>query len=45
VQSQIDTALNWGRYAEIFAYDSETDRLMLPPATDVAHSGDSVPLH
>src|SRR3984957_1052870 len=25
VQSQIDTALNWGRYAEIFAYDSETD--------------------
>jgi len=26
---QIETALNWGRYAEIFTYDSETDRLML----------------
>ena len=24
VQRQIDTALNWGRYAEIFTYDSET---------------------
>lgn len=29
VQRQIDTALNWGRYAEVFAYDSETDRLLL----------------
>jgi NitT/TauT family transport system ATP-binding protein len=28
VQRQIDTALNWGRYAEIFTYDSETDRLI-----------------
>ena len=27
VQRQIETALNWGRYAEIFTYDSETDRL------------------
>jgi NitT/TauT family transport system ATP-binding protein len=26
---QIDTALNWGRYGEIFTYDSESDRLML----------------
>jgi NitT/TauT family transport system ATP-binding protein len=29
VQSQIDTALNWGRYAEIFTYDPETDTLHL----------------
>jgi len=29
VQSQIDTALNWGRYAEIFSYDPETDTLSL----------------
>jgi NitT/TauT family transport system ATP-binding protein len=29
VQRQIDTALNWGRYAEVFGYDAETDRLIL----------------
>lgn len=29
VQAQIDTALNWGRYAEIFTYDPEGDRLLL----------------
>jgi NitT/TauT family transport system ATP-binding protein len=28
-KQQIDTALNWGRYAEIFEYDSESDRLQL----------------
>ena len=26
---QIETALNWGRYGEIFTYDSESDRLLL----------------
>lgn len=35
VQLQIETALNWGRYAEIFTYDSETDTLHLhSPATE-----------
>lgn len=29
VQRQLETALNWGRYAEIFDYDSETGRLVL----------------
>ena len=29
VQRQIETALDWGRYGEIFTYDSETDRLRL----------------
>ena len=29
VQRQIDTALDWGRYADIFTFDSESDRLML----------------
>jgi NitT/TauT family transport system ATP-binding protein len=29
-QRQIDTALHWGRYVELFSYDSETDRLVLP---------------
>jgi NitT/TauT family transport system ATP-binding protein len=45
VQRQIDTALNWGRYAEIFTYDSETDRLFLndPPGTAV--SSEAAPLH
>ena len=29
VQRQIDTALDWGRYGDIFSYDSESDRLRL----------------
>ena len=29
VERQLDTALNWGRYAEIFDYDSERGRLVL----------------
>jgi len=29
VQRQIDTMLNWGRYGDIFTYDSESDRLLL----------------
>jgi len=45
VQRQIDTALNWGRYAEIFTYDSETDRLLLNEPTNAAASGEAVPLH
>ena len=34
VQRQFETALNWGRYAEIFDYDRESGRLTLsePPA-------------
>jgi NitT/TauT family transport system ATP-binding protein len=28
-QRQIETALYWGRYSEIFSYDSESDRLFL----------------
>jgi NitT/TauT family transport system ATP-binding protein len=37
VERQIDTALNWGRYAEMFNYDSETDTLSLLQAADVDH--------
>jgi len=29
VQRQIDIALDWGRYGDIFSYDSESDRLRL----------------
>jgi len=39
-QRQIDTALNWGRYGEIFSYDSENDRLFLHR---LEHMGDSQP--
>jgi NitT/TauT family transport system ATP-binding protein len=29
-QRQIETALNWGRYGELFSYDSASDKLFLP---------------
>lgn len=37
VERQIETALNWGRYAEMFNYDSETDTLTLLQPADVDH--------
>jgi NitT/TauT family transport system ATP-binding protein len=43
VERQIDTALNWGRYAEIFTYNSETGRLLLNEAG--ANSTEAAPLH
>jgi NitT/TauT family transport system ATP-binding protein len=45
VQRQIDTALNWGRYADIFTYDSESDRLLLNKATRYVEREEAVPLH
>ena len=42
VQAQIDTALNWGRYAEIFTYDPEGDRLLLRPASAAAGDAASI---
>jgi NitT/TauT family transport system ATP-binding protein len=33
-ERQINTALNWGRYAEIFTYDSESDTLCQQQPTD-----------
>jgi NitT/TauT family transport system ATP-binding protein len=41
VQHQLDAALNWGRYAEIFTYDSQTDRLLLDEAASVAHRNEA----
>jgi hypothetical protein len=29
VERQIETALNWGRYGDLFTYDSDSDRLLL----------------
>ena len=37
VERQIETALNWGRYAEMFNYDSETDTLSLLQTAEVDH--------
>jgi NitT/TauT family transport system ATP-binding protein len=45
VERQLDTALNWGRYAEIFTYDSQTDRLLLHEGTGIANSAEAAPLH
>jgi NitT/TauT family transport system ATP-binding protein len=39
VKRQIETALNWGRYGEIFSYDSENDRLMLHQSAGVRADG------
>src|ERR1039458_6108192 len=45
VQRQIDTALNWGRYGDIFTYDSESDRLLLHQTTSDIEGAGAVPLH
>jgi len=44
VERQISTVLGWGRYAEIFTYDSETDRLLLHQAAGSANPS-AAPLH
>jgi NitT/TauT family transport system ATP-binding protein len=31
-QQQLDTAMDWGRYAELFDYDSDTDQITANPA-------------
>jgi NitT/TauT family transport system ATP-binding protein len=45
VQRQLDTALNWGRYGDIFTYDSERDRLMLYQAASIGAEGETASLH
>jgi|SRR5215469_16837660 len=42
VLKQLDTALNWGRYAEIFNYDPETDNVSLHK-TDHLETQDAAP--
>jgi NitT/TauT family transport system ATP-binding protein len=44
VERQIETALNWGRYGDIFAYDSESDRLLSHQPANVSDDDPSVPL-
>jgi NitT/TauT family transport system ATP-binding protein len=52
VQRQFETALNWGRYAEIFDYDGKTGKLVLaehphaePPvaAPEAEHNSSAAP--
>ncbi len=45
VEQQIETVLNWGRYADIFTYDSASDRLRLILAGEAAESQEAAPLH
>ncbi|MGB8521427.1 MAG: AAA-associated domain-containing protein [Candidatus Acidiferrales bacterium] len=45
VEQQIETVLNWGRYADIFTYDSASDRLRLILAGEAANSQQAAPLH
>ena len=45
VARQIDAALNWGRYAEIFTYDSESDRLRLEEAAQGTADSSEPALH
>ena len=45
VQRQIETALNWGRYGDIFTYDSESDRLVLHRPVNLAEDSPALPLH
>jgi NitT/TauT family transport system ATP-binding protein len=42
VETQIETVLDWGRYAELFVYDPENDRLLRrdsPALHDPEHQG------
>jgi NitT/TauT family transport system ATP-binding protein len=38
MKRQIDTALNWGRYGDVFTYDANSDRL-LPYGAEAANEG------
>jgi NitT/TauT family transport system ATP-binding protein len=43
VNEQVETALGWGRYAELFTYDAETDQITSRAASSESHSSDGVP--
>ena len=45
VQRQVETALNWGRYSDIFTYDPESDRLSLDQPVGPADAKEQVRLH
>jgi NitT/TauT family transport system ATP-binding protein len=43
VQRQLETILNWGRYCELFSYDSEKERLYLSKAAETETPAGSGP--
>jgi NitT/TauT family transport system ATP-binding protein len=43
VERQFDTALNWGRYSEVFDYDSDTGRLFHREEADLSVAGKETP--
>jgi NitT/TauT family transport system ATP-binding protein len=45
VQRQLETVLSWGRYAELFAYDTESDKLSLHQSATAADAQENIPLH
>jgi NitT/TauT family transport system ATP-binding protein len=36
-QQQLDTAIDWGRYAELFDYDTDTDQITADPNSGLHH--------
>src|SRR5208282_5379449 len=44
VERQFDTAMNWGRYAEIFDFDRETHRLILAEPVSEPHPPTRTPV-
>ena len=46
VQTQIETALNWGRYSDLFSYEFEADELRMDQVpTDTLEGREAAPLH
>jgi NitT/TauT family transport system ATP-binding protein len=39
-QQQLDTAIDWGRYGELFDYDTDTDRVTADPAAGLVGATD-----
>jgi NitT/TauT family transport system ATP-binding protein len=44
VERQFDTAMNWGRYAEIFDFDRESHRLILAEPVGEPHPPTTTPV-
>ena len=34
-QQQLDTAIGWGRYGELYHYDTDTDQMTADPAAEI----------
>lgn len=38
-QAQLDAAIDWGRYGELYEYEADFDRILLPTHPDAAMAG------